>query len=272
MDKIAVPLSKSQRDLLIEHQTEFSDLDLTRVLSLALKKDNGYEIYLTNDQLNDLGEELCAISNYTKTQKAQRKLDKLCDHIEEYIPDFDLDDEGVDEYSECSKNTGSVYILKVALEHDKKIWRKIAIRSGQTLHDLHDIIYDAFDRDDEHLYSFYFPTIPAKSRSRKAMRDATEYTHPFALEESGIFESEASNAAMTSIQSLNLQKKQKFYYLFDFGDSWWHEITVEEIDGNADEGTYPRIIEKKGQSPPQYQYEDEEDEDEEWDESEDNTE
>lgn len=258
MDKIAIPLSESQRNSLLQYQVEFFDLDLSRVLSLALKKEDGYEIYLTNDQVIDLHGELSAVANHKKNRKIQRELDKLCDHFEEYISDFDLDDEGESEFSKYSKNEGNVYVLKVALEQAKKIWRKIAIRSGQTLHNLHDTIYDAFDRDDQHMYSFYFPTASDKSRTRKVMRNAKEYTHPFGVEDSGIFESEASNAAMTSIQSLNLKEKQKFYYLFDFGDSWWHEITVEEIDGNADEGKYPRIIKKKGDSPPQYEYEDEE--------------
>ncbi|MBW1985405.1 MAG: plasmid pRiA4b ORF-3 family protein, partial [Deltaproteobacteria bacterium] len=25
---------------------------------------------------------------------------------------------------------------------------------------------------------------------------------------------------------LNLAEKDKLYYLFDFGDDWWHEITL----------------------------------------------
>jgi hypothetical protein len=73
-----------------------------------------------------------------------------------------------------------------------------------------------------------------------------------------MFGEETSNAAVTSIESLKLNEKQKLYYLFDFGDDWWHEISVEQVDGNADEGKYPKIIERKGESPPQYQYEDEE--------------
>ncbi len=71
--------------------------------------------------MNDLHGELCAASNHKKNSKAQRELDKLCDHFEEYIPDCDLEDEEEDEYSKCSKNEGNVFVLKVALKHDKKI-------------------------------------------------------------------------------------------------------------------------------------------------------
>jgi hypothetical protein len=154
-----------------------------------------------------------------------------------------------------------VYEFKVALKGTKETWRRIAILGNQTLDDLHEAIYEAFDRYDEHLYSFYFP--PPGSRGRGRLRDALEYTHPYNAEESGSMWGEsANNAAKTKIASLGLQKKQRFEYLFDFGDEWWHELTVEEVDGEPDEGEYPRIVEKHGTSPPQYpEVDDEEDPD-----------
>jgi hypothetical protein len=51
---------------------------------------------------------------------------------------------------------------------------------------------------------------------------------------------------------LGLKPRQVFLYLFDFGDSWWHEITVEQIDAQPEKGKYPRVLERHGQSPPQY--------------------
>jgi hypothetical protein len=150
-----------------------------------------------------------------------------------------------------------VVILKVALAGRKNIWRRIALREEDTLEDLHDIIFDAFDRYDEHLYSFYFPKTPPKGNSLAWIRDAKEYTHSSACEE-GPFGSHAEDAAKTEIDSLGLKKDQKFYYLFDFGDEWWHEITVEATDAPAEKGKYPRILEKKGKSPPQYPDDEEE--------------
>ena len=57
---------------------------------------------------------------------------------------------------------------------------------------------------------------------------------------------------MTTIESLALDEGQIFYYLFDFGDDWWHEIKIEKTDEPADNDKYPRIAERKGQSPEQY--------------------
>jgi hypothetical protein len=53
--------------------------------------------------------------------------------------------------------TKKVFIFKVALQGDEDIWRRIAVREDQTLDDLHRAIVEAFDRDDDHLYSFYVP-------------------------------------------------------------------------------------------------------------------
>ncbi len=143
-----------------------------------------------------------------------------------------------------------VYIFKVALADAKRIWRRIAIRGDQSLEKLHEAIFEAFDRYDPHLYSFYFPKPGGRGRER--LRDATEYTHPYVLEDHPFGGRGLRNAAVTKIEELKLEKGQRFDYLFDFGDSWEHLITVEQTNGVVERGRYPRIVEKRGESPPQY--------------------
>ena len=144
-----------------------------------------------------------------------------------------------------------VYVFKVALAARKSIWRQIAVRGDQTLDDLHEAIYQAFDRDDEHMYSFYFPRPGRKGRA--AIRDAEEYTHPFSAADPGPFaDKPLNNAKRAKLSRLDLKPGQTFMYLFDFGDEWWHEVTVEDTDAPDDKGRYPRIVERKGDSPPQY--------------------
>jgi hypothetical protein len=87
----------------------------------------------------------------------------------------------------------AVFIFKVALTGHKGVWRRIALRGGHSLDDLHEAIFGAFDRDDEHLYSFYFPKPGTKGRSR--LRDAPEYTHPYAVEDRGAFGEASSRLA-----------------------------------------------------------------------------
>ena len=150
----------------------------------------------------------------------------------------------------------AVFIFKVALAEDDGIWRRIALRGNQTLDDLHWAIFDAFDRDEEHLYSFFFPKLGSKGRPLK--RGEIEYTHSEAADYDEEFDEGGHDAARTKLASLGLKRKQVFRYLFDWGDEWRHTITVEAIDAEPDKGKYPRVLEKHGKSPPQYQdYDDE---------------
>ena len=147
----------------------------------------------------------------------------------------------------------TVYVFKVALTGNKSIWRRIAIRSDQTLDDLHAIIFTAFDRFDEHLYSFHRQPLYAR-RGRDFNRGNVEYTSPVMIEEVDPLDGhEVRDASKTVIGTLELKKGGKLYYLFDFGDSWWHELTVEQVGLPVEaRRRYPFIVEKQGASPPQY--------------------
>jgi hypothetical protein len=151
-----------------------------------------------------------------------------------------------------------IFIFKVALSDRKSIWRKIAIKANQTLDDLHEVIFDAFDRDDEHLYSFFIPKKSGKMTIQKIYDESVEYTSPNTLKFGG--DDCHKDAAKAKISSLKLKKKQVFYYLFDFGDEWWHEITVEDTEAKTENDKYPRVVEQKGESPPQYVYDDDDEE------------
>lgn len=151
-----------------------------------------------------------------------------------------------------------LYILKVALSHSKRIWRRIEITGNQSLDQLHEAIFSAFDRYDPHMYSFYLTKPGSKARDRFA--NAPEYTHPYAVEEDSDWgHKKLHDASITNISNLNLRVKDTFEYLFDFGDEWLHEITVERVLDIFPKEDYPKIKERKGESPPQYpEYDDEE--------------
>jgi hypothetical protein len=156
---------------------------------------------------------------------------------------------------------GRVFVFKVALKGQKRIWRRIAIRGDQTFDDLHEEIYDAFDRYDEHLYSFYF--LRPGVRGRYRLEGALEIGHPMVAEDSGPFRMARCETQPRPRSNRCSFRRENFQYLFDFGDDWWHELTVESTDGEPDNQPYPRVIEKKGESPPQYpDLDEDEDEDE----------
>lgn len=162
----------------------------------------------------------------------------------------------------------SLTILKVALDGRRGIWRRIAIRDKQTLGDLHEAIFDAFDRYDEHLYTFYVAEKTVKLTQRNAYEKAARYSHPSLLESGGVSMWDVTlgnrlprekNAEKTTIASLRLSAGQVFLYLFDFGDEWWHVITVESTDTAPEANVeYPTTIATRGESPEQYPDEEEE--------------
>jgi len=149
------------------------------------------------------------------------------------------------------RNSQTEYLFKVNLKGARRIWRTIALRGDQTLEDLHEAIFVAFDRYDEHMYSFYFPRAPRRRGASQAR--VREYTASFILEDPGPFDDGTKlNAADTRLDNLRLKAGQRFEYLFDFGDCWWHELKVEQVRPTGSAGRLPLVLEKQGKSPPQY--------------------
>jgi len=148
------------------------------------------------------------------------------------------------------------YVFKVALKGARRVSRTIALRGDQTLDDLHEAIFAAFDRYDAHLYSFYFPKAP--TRRGAAGPKPKEYTAPQIFDGPDPFDYESRfDAAETKLDDLRLRRGQEFEYLFDFGDLWWHEGTVEAVNPSVPRARYPQVRESRGKSPPQYEAVDE---------------
>ena len=137
-----------------------------------------------------------------------------------------------------------VYVFKVKLGYDKRVWRRIEILGIQTLHDLSLEITDAFDLNGFHLYSFFM--------SGRAWDPSTEYVSPDYPRDSGQWEDEKRRSDDVRICSLGLRPKQRFLYLFDYGEEWRFEIEFLERVPPEDGVAYPRIIGRRGESPSQY--------------------
>ncbi len=133
-------------------------------------------------------------------------------------------------------------------KENPEIARTIQIRGDQTLEVLHDAIFDAFDRFDEHMYEFEFGKRPM---------DGPKYVLSVAAD-NGDDEEVAGLVEETTIESLGLKKGRSFNYWFDFGDDWWHRIDVMAVEAEVPRGAYPKVTSRIGKSPPQYQFEEEE--------------
>ena len=129
--------------------------------------------------------------------------------------------------------------------------RTIQIRGDLTLEDLHDAIFDAFGRWEEHMYEFQFGKGPMDPK-------APTYVLPINFKvDMGGDKPPAGRVDQTTIESLRLKVGDRFGYWFDFGDDWWHQINVEAIEEKVPRGKFPKVTKKVGKSPPQYADEDE---------------
>jgi hypothetical protein len=126
------------------------------------------------------------------------------------------------------------------------IARTIEARGDHTLADIHRAIFDAFDRDDEHMYEFQF------GGSRPMDPKARRYGPPMAMVDCFGEADGSADAERTTLDSLDLATGDVFGYWFDFGDDWWHQISVLMITERAPRGKLPMVTARVGESPPQY--------------------
>jgi len=142
---------------------------------------------------------------------------------------------------------GDGMIYKFRINLGSGCYREINCAGNHTFEDLHLAIQDAFDFDNDHLYSFFM-----SGRAWSGRRISSPYCAdpPYADE--------------YFIGGAGLSVKQKILYLFDFGDCWKFDITLLSVSKSEDVLKHPVITKTVGEAPQQYYSEDED-----WDDDED---
>lgn len=135
------------------------------------------------------------------------------------------------------KGPVKTYVLRVSYRYEPEFWRDIEIAEDQNLEDLHLAIQDALKWDDDHLYSFFMGKRPYASSTEigSPWSDAGRHTH------------------QVTIGSLGLRSRQKFLYLFDYGDDHLFDIQVMKINPKAPKGKYPKVVGRHGRRLEQYE-------------------
>jgi hypothetical protein len=129
-----------------------------------------------------------------------------------------------------SDGPAPIYQIKVSLRGAKPpIWRRIELPADTSLAELHRIIQVAFGWHDSHLHVF-----------------ETQYGS------FGIADRELDHRAEKPV---NLEQVvptigTRLQYLYDFGDSWEHEITVEKVV-EREQVAYPRCTGGRRAAPPE---------------------
>ncbi|MDP2857979.1 MAG: hypothetical protein Q8P50_08385, partial [Bacillota bacterium] len=125
--------------------------------------------------------------------------------------------------------------LRVSLKGvSPPIWRRLLVPSDITLHGLHQVIQRAASWTDSHLYEFRI------GGQRYGVPDP----------DSGWYGMEYIRSKKTLLKDVARPGK-RFTYLYDFGDSWEHEVFVEDIEVVSEPLTHAECTDGKRAFPPE---------------------
>lgn len=114
----------------------------------------------------------------------------------------------------------TIFQLKIQLNNisNPPVWRRIKVPSDFTFYELHEVIQLVFGWTNSHLFMFSpggFGTSPVITELRED-EDDFEWGRRM----------EADDVELAEIFK---KEKQHFTYIYDFGDTWVHKITLEKI-------------------------------------------
>jgi hypothetical protein len=129
-----------------------------------------------------------------------------------------------------------VLVFEAALLNVNGVSAKVAVAGHEHLTAVHDAIQQAFNWENDHLYSFWL--------DGEFWSDAaTELVIPGAPDTD-------SRTADVPVDELRLKPGARIAYVFDYGDEWRVMLTLRErVDGR---NGMPRLAERRGTAPPQY--------------------
>lgn len=124
--------------------------------------------------------------------------------------------------------------LKITLEGIKpQIWRRIEVKDDITFYELHLVIQIAMGWWNEHLFEF----------------KVGDYTIGYTGD--GMAPEGTLDSKDVRLSRIVDTEKMTFGYLYDFGDSWYHEIEVEKIKPAEKNKTYPACTGGERNCPPE---------------------
>lgn len=131
--------------------------------------------------------------------------------------------------------TGKVYFIRIELRDTTPlVWRRIAVPATYSFWDLHVAIQDVMGWLDYHLHEFSIPQLDR----RVAIGIPDDETD------------DEQRAGWNEQIADHFSNIWSFTYLYDFGDQWVHDVSVEALH-DSDGGVYPRCIDGANAAPPE---------------------
>lgn len=132
----------------------------------------------------------------------------------------------------AKKKHQPIYQLKISLKGARPpIWRRVQVPGNITLGRLHEIIQVAMGWYNCHLHEFEV--------------QGQAYGQPMPE-----YDFDVLNEIKIKLNQLVTQERFKFFYMYDMGDGWEHEILVEKILPPNPDTPYPVCIKGKRACPP----------------------
>jgi hypothetical protein len=128
---------------------------------------------------------------------------------------------------------GTVYTICVELDgSEPAIWRRFQVTDTMTLGELHRTIQIVMGWTDSHLHGFII--------------DGRDYSRPD--HDLDAVDCQWKNEDQTRLGDI-LRKKQRFQYVYDYGDDWVHTLRVEKVGKPVPGTRYPVCLEGEGACP-----------------------
>jgi hypothetical protein len=134
------------------------------------------------------------------------------------------------------KNNRALYQLKVTLQDiHPPIWRRILVWEDATLAQVHRILQIAMGWEDSHLHQFEI------GRRIYSVPDPDD----------DIYEREVIDESRVRLKAVVPRVGARLVYLYDFGDSWRHDLLLEAIVLPDPKVSYPRCLAGERSAPPE---------------------
>lgn len=134
-----------------------------------------------------------------------------------------------------TRSTARIYRLKITLRGTiPPVWRRVLVPGDVTLDRIHRVLQIVMGWTDSHLHQFHVGDVRYGD---------------LALDEGDELGLEDERKARLS--RIAPEEGDHFIYEYDFGDSWMHEVVVEQISPADRDEIYPLCIGGRGACPPE---------------------
>ncbi|WP_346873555.1 plasmid pRiA4b ORF-3 family protein [Clostridium sp. UBA5988] len=150
------------------------------------------------------------------------------------------------------------YQIKITLiDSVPLIWRRVIVPAEITFKRLHDVIQFSMGWKDYHLYEFNIKEENLRITCDEEVVDEYEFYSKMRLTKENdlhgfignILKVKPKLSSKVKIDKL-LTKVKSVEYIYDFGDYWRHDITLEDVVENYEYG-HPICVDAKGACPPE---------------------